>query len=109
VSPLLSHSDLTEGEARLEEAKAGTATGPPTDVEYARDADDLVSLVNHDRRQDWLVKAVTQRRRDALATLEGRLHEEKSRSVARRRGESCGVLGCDCRRLQSLRGRWRPP
>jgi RNA-directed DNA polymerase len=106
-SPLRSNSDLTAGEARLEEAKAGTATGPPTDVEDARDAEDLGRLVSQDRRQDGLVKAGTQRRRDALATLEGRLHEAKRRSVARRRGESGGVLGCDCRRRRALRGWWR--
>ncbi len=65
----------------LEEAKAVTANGTHTYVEYARYADDLVILVNNDRRQDWLVEAVNQRLREELATLDVRLNEEKSRIV----------------------------
>jgi RNA-directed DNA polymerase len=108
ASPLLSNIDLTEVDAMLERAKAVTANGTHTYVEDARYADDLVILVNQDRRQDWLVEAVNQRLREELATLDGRLNEEKSRSVDLSRGESFGFLGFDCRRLRSLRGRWRP-
>jgi RNA-directed DNA polymerase len=108
VSPLLSNIYLTEVDAMLEEAKAVTANGTHTYVEYARYADDLVILVNNDRRQDWLVKAVNQRLREELAKLDVRLNEEKSRIVDLRRGESFGFLGFDFRRLRSLRGRWRP-
>jgi RNA-directed DNA polymerase len=61
VSPLLSNIYLTEVDAMLERAKAVTANGTHTYVEYARDADDLVILVNHDRRQDWLVEAINRR------------------------------------------------
>ena len=108
ISPLLSNIYLTEVDAMLERAKVVTANGPHTYVEYARYADDLVILVNNDRRQDWLVEAVHQRLREELAKLDVRLNEEKSRIVDLSRGESFGFLGFDFRRLRSLRGRWRP-
>jgi RNA-directed DNA polymerase len=108
ISPLLSNIYLTEVDAMLERAKAVTANGTHTYVEYARYADDLMILVNHDRRQDWLVEAVHQRLREELAKLDVRLNEEKSRIVDLSRGESFGFLGFDFRRVRSLRGRWRP-
>jgi RNA-directed DNA polymerase len=108
VSPRLSHIDLTEVDARLERAQAVTRHGAHTDVEYVRDADDLVILVNHDRRQDWLVEAVGRRLREALAKLEVQLNAEQSRIVNLSRGERFGFLGFDCRRVRSWRGRWRP-
>jgi RNA-directed DNA polymerase len=108
ISPLLSNIYLTEVDAMLERAKAVTANGTHTYVEYARYADDLVILVHNDRRQDWLVEAVHQRLREELATLDVRLNEEKSRIVDLTRGESFGFLGFDFRRVRSLRGRWRP-
>ena len=92
----------------LERAKAVTANGRHTYVEYARYADDLVILVNNDRRQDWLVEAVNRRLREELVKLDVRLNEEKSRIVDLSRGESFGFLGFDFRRVRSLRGRWRP-
>jgi RNA-directed DNA polymerase len=107
ISPLLSNIYLTEVDAMLERAKAVTANGTHTYVEYARYADDLVILVNNDRRQDWLVEAVARRLREELAKLDVRLNEEKSRVVDLSRGESCGFLGFDFRRIRSLRGRWR--
>ena len=108
ISPLLSNIYLTEVDAMLERAKEVTRNGAHTYVEYARYADDLVILVNNDRRQDWLVEAVTQRLREELAKLDLRLNEEKSRIVDLSRKESFGFLGFDFRRLRSLRGRWRP-
>jgi RNA-directed DNA polymerase len=108
ISPLLSNIYLTEVDAMLERAKAVTAHGTHAYVEYARYADDLVILVNNDRRQDWLVEAVAQRLREELAKLDVRLNEEKSRIVDLSRGESFGFLGFDFRRVRSLRGRWRP-
>ena len=108
VAPRLSPSALTEVEAMLERAKAVTANGTHTYVEYARYADDLVILVNHDRRQDWLVEAINRRLREELAALDVPRNEAKSRSVDRSRGERCGCVGGDVRRLRSLRGRWRP-
>ncbi|MGH8648931.1 MAG: group II intron reverse transcriptase/maturase, partial [Burkholderiales bacterium] len=108
ISPLLSNIYLTEVDAMLERAKAVTRNGAHTYVEYARYADDLVILVNHDRRQDWLMEAVPRRLREELAKLDVRLNEEKSRIVDLSRGESFGFLGFDFRRVRSLRGRWRP-
>jgi RNA-directed DNA polymerase len=108
ISPLLANIYLTEVDAMLERAKAVTANGTHTYVEYARYADDLVILVNNDRRPDWLVEKVHQRLREELAKLDLRLNEEKSRIVDLSRGESFGFLGVDFRRLRSLRGRWRP-
>lgn len=108
ISPLLSNIYLNEVDAMLERAKAVTANGTHTYVEYARYADDLVILVNNDRRQDWLMEAVGRRLREELATLDVRLNEEKSRIVDLSRGESFGFLGFDFRRVRSLRGRWRP-
>jgi RNA-directed DNA polymerase len=108
ISPLLSNIYLTEVDAMLERAKAVTRNGAHTYVEYARWADDLVVLVNNDRRQDWLVEAVARRLREEFATLDLRVNEDKSRIVDLSRGESFGFLGFDFRRLQSLRGRWRP-
>jgi RNA-directed DNA polymerase len=108
ISPLLSNIYLTEVDAMLERAKAVTANGTHTYVEYARYADDLVILVNNDRRQDWLMEAVPRRLREELAKLDVRLNEAKSRIVDLSQGESFGFLGFDFRRVRSLRGRWRP-
>src|SRR5216684_65127 len=108
ISPLLSNIYLSEVDAMLERAKAVTANGQHTYVEYARYADDLVILVNTERRHDWLMEAVPRRLREELAKLDVRLNEEKSRIVDLSRGESFGFLGFDFRRVRSLRGRWRP-
>src|SRR3989449_1763908 len=107
ISPLLSNIYLTEVDAMLERAKVVTRNGEHTYVEYARYADDLVILVNNDRRQDWLVEAVARRLREEVAKIDVRLNEEKSRVVDLSRGESCGFLGFDFRRIRSLRGGWR--
>ena len=62
----------------LERAKAVTANGRHTYVEYARYADDLVILVNNDRRQDWLMEAVPRRLREELAKLDAAERGEES-------------------------------
>jgi RNA-directed DNA polymerase len=108
ISPLLRHIDRTAVDALLERAKAATRTGAHTDVAYVRSADDLVLLVNNDRRQDWLVEAVGRRLREARAQLDVQLHEAKRRIVDLSRGERVGCWGVDCRRVRALRGRWRP-
>jgi RNA-directed DNA polymerase len=108
ISPLLSNVYLTEVDAMLERAKAVARTGAHEYVEYARWADDLVVLVNNDRRQDWLVEAIPRRLREELAKLDLQVNEGKSRIVDLSRGESFGFLGFDFRRVRSLRGRWRP-
>jgi RNA-directed DNA polymerase len=106
ISPLLSNVYLTGVDAMLERAKAATRYGALTSVEYARWADDLVVLVYHDGRQDWLVEAVSRRLREEFAKLDLRVNEAKSRIVDLSRGESFGFLGFDFRRLRSQRGRW---
>src|SRR5438094_2175616 len=108
ISPLLSNIYLTKVDAMLERAKAVTRNGAHTYVEYVRYADDLVILVNNDRRQDWLVEAVARRLREELAKLDVQVNEAKSRIVDLSRGASMGFLGFDFRRVRSLRGRWRP-
>ena len=92
ISPLLSNIYLTEVDAMLERAKVVTANGTHTYVEYARYADDLVILVDHDRRQDWLVETVARRLREELAKLDLRLNEEKSRIVDLSRGRASDSL-----------------
>jgi RNA-directed DNA polymerase len=108
ISPLLSNIYLNEVDAMLEWVKAVNRNGQHTYVEYVRYADDLVILVNNDRRQDWLMEAVPRRLQEELAKLDVQRNEEKSRIVDLSRGESFGFLGFDFRRVRSLRGRWRP-
>ena len=59
-------------------------------------------------RHDGLLHAVEQRLREALAVLHVTINEEKSRMVDLARGETFSWLGCDCRRVKSRRGAWRP-
>jgi hypothetical protein len=61
ISPLLSNIYLIELDAMLERAKAVTASGRHTYVEYARYADDLLILVHNDRRQGGGGKPTTPR------------------------------------------------
>ena len=108
ISPLLSNLYLTEVDRMLERAKEGTRNGKYTYIEYARFADDMVILVDAHRRHDWLLHAVEQRLREALAVLHVTINEEKSRMVDLARGETFSFLGFDFRRLKSRRGVWRP-
>jgi len=108
LSPLLANISLTEVDAMLERAKEGTREGRRTRVEYARYADDLVILVDGDRRHAWLLEAVDRRLREEVAKLDLTVNEAKSRIVDLGQGESFDFLGFDFRRVRSLRGRWRP-
>jgi RNA-directed DNA polymerase len=107
ISPLLSNIYLTEVDKMLERAKEATRCGKYTYVEYARFADDLVILIDANKRHDWLMAAVDKRLREELAKLQVEINEEKSRVVDLCRGESFGFLGFDFRRMRSLRGVWR--
>ena len=60
------------------------------------------------RRHDWLLQAVEQRLREALAVLHVTINEAKSRMVGLARGATFSFLGCDFRRVKSRRGVWRP-
>src|SRR5262249_105856 len=83
------------------------ANGTHTYVEYARYADDLVILVNNDRRQDWLVEAVARRLRGGVVRLGGGLDGGKSRGGGVSRGGGWGFVGFAVRGHRPLRGRWR--
>ena len=68
----------------------------------------MVILVDAHSRHDWLLHAVEQRLREALAVLAVTSNEEKSRKVDLARGATFRVLGCAFRRVKSRRGAWRP-
>ena len=64
-------------------------------------------LVDAYPQHDWLLKAGEKRLREARATLQVAINEEKSRIVDLAPGEQCSVLGFDVRRVRSRRGVWR--
>jgi RNA-directed DNA polymerase len=108
ISPLLSNLYLNEVDRMLEKAVDTTRRAKFTSVQYARFADDLVILIDAERRNDWLVKAVDRRLREELAKLRVVINEEKSRMVDLKKGESFTFLGFEYRRTLTLRGKWRP-
>ena len=108
ISPLLSNLYLTDVDRMLERAQEVTRRGKYTYLAYARFADDLVILVDAYRDHAWLLQAVDKRLRQELAILQVAIHEEKSRIVDLAHGETFSFLGCDFRRVKSLRGVWRP-
>jgi RNA-directed DNA polymerase len=67
-----------------------------------------VVLINAHAQQDWLVRAVNQRRREELAKLRVEINEDKSRRVDLKKGESFTFLGFEYRRVLSSTGKWRP-
>jgi RNA-directed DNA polymerase len=107
MSPWRSNLYLTAVDRRLERAKEVTRRGPYTDLESARFADELVLLVDASPQHDWLLKAVEQRLREALAVLPVTMNEAKSRIVDLATGESVGFLGFEFRRVRSRPGKWR--
>ncbi len=107
ISPLLANIYLTEVDAMLERAKAVTGHGTATYLEYARYADDLVILVDAQRRHDWLLKTVDQRLREELAKLALSLNEAKTRTVDLTRGGRFSFLGFDLWRRRAPGGGWR--
>jgi RNA-directed DNA polymerase len=52
-----------------EKAVDTTRRGKSTSVQYARFADDMVILIDAERRSDWLVKAIDKRLREEFAKL----------------------------------------
>jgi RNA-directed DNA polymerase len=108
ISPLLANVYLTDVDTMLERAKEATREGGHLRVEYARFADDLVILVDGERRHAGLLRAIDRRLREEFAKLGLALNDAKSRVVDLVKGESFGFLGFDFRRVRSLRGRWRP-
>jgi RNA-directed DNA polymerase len=108
ISPLLSNVYLNEVDRMLERAVDVTRRGRSTNVQYARFADDLVVLIDAERRNDWLVKAVDRRLREEFAKLRVAINEDKSRVVDLKMGESFTFLGFEYRRVLSLQRKWRP-
>ena len=58
ISPLLSNLYLNEVDRMLEKAADTTRRGKATKVQYARFADDMLSLIDAERHSDWLVMAI---------------------------------------------------
>ena len=108
ISPLLSNLYLNEVDRMLEKAVETTRRGKSTNVQYARFADDMVILIDAERRSDWLVKAVNKRLREEFAKLRVEINEDKSRMVDLKKGESFTFLGFEYRRILSLQRKWRP-
>jgi RNA-directed DNA polymerase len=108
ISPLLSNLYLNEVDRMLEKAVDTTRRGKSTNVQYARFADDMVILIDAERRSDWLVKAVDRRLREEFAKLRVEINEDKSRMVDLKKGESFTFLGFEYRRVLSLQRKWRP-
>jgi RNA-directed DNA polymerase len=108
ISPLLSNLYLNEVDQMLEKAVQATRRGKSTNVQYARFADDLVILIDAERRSDWLVKAIDRRLREEFAKLRVEINEDKSRMVDLKKGESFTFLGFEYRRVLSLQRKWRP-
>jgi RNA-directed DNA polymerase len=108
ISPLLSNLYLNEVDRMLEKALDTTRRGKSTNVQYARFADDLVVLIDAERRSDWLVQAIDKRLREEFAKLRVEINEDKSRMVDLKKGESFTFLGFEFRRVLSLQRKWRP-
>jgi RNA-directed DNA polymerase len=108
ISPLLSNLYLNEVDRMLEKAVDTTRRGKSTSVQYARFADDMVILIDAERRSDWLVKAIDKRLREEFAKLRVAINEDKSRVVDLKTGESFTFLGFEYRRVLSLQRKWRP-
>jgi RNA-directed DNA polymerase len=108
ISPLLSNLYLNEVDRMLEKAMDSTRRGKSTNVQYARFADDLVILIDAERQNDWLVKAIDGRLREEFAKLRVEINEDKSRMVDLKKGESFTFLGFEYRRILSLQRKWRP-
>lgn len=108
ISPLLSNLYLNEVDRMLEKAIAATRRGEYANVQYARYADDLVILVDGNRRHDWVVRAIGKRLRQELAKLRVEVNEEKSRTIDLVKEESFSFLGFDYRRILSRNKKWRP-
>jgi RNA-directed DNA polymerase len=108
ISPLLSNLYLNEVDRMLEKAIDTTRRGKSTSVQYARFADDMVILIDAERRSDWLVTAINRRLREEFAKLRVAINEDKSRMVDLKKGESFTFLGFEYRRILSFNQKWRP-
>ncbi len=108
ISPLLSNLYLNAGRPDAGEGGRHNEKGQSTNVQYARYADDMVILIDAERRSDWLVKAIDRRLREEFAKLRVAINEDKSRMVDLKNGESFAFLGFQYRRILSFRQKGRP-
>jgi RNA-directed DNA polymerase len=110
ISPLLSNLYLNEVDEMLERARRNTmAANGWHYVQYARYADDLVVLVDGDRRRARLRQAVHRRLMEELAKLGVRVNTEKTCIVDLTEAHaSFAFMGFDFRRVRSTSGKWRP-
>src|ERR1035438_7716510 len=106
ISPLLSNLYLNEVDRMLEKAVNTTRRGKSTNVQYARFADDMVILIDAERRSDWLLQALDKRRRQGIAKSRVGYNDDKSRMVDLKKGESFTFLGFEFRRVLSLQRKW---
>lgn len=91
----------------LERAKQVTRRGQYTSLAYGRCAEELVLVVDASPQHAWLRTAVAKRLREERAIRHVTIHEDKRHIVDLAKGESCGFLGFDCRRVRSLQGTGR--
>ena len=105
ISPLLANIYLNEVDKMLERAKRYTKRGQYYHIEYARFADDLVILIDHFQRWDWLVRIVYRRLLEELAKLGIEVNREKMQVVDLAKNGRFGFLGFDYRRTKTLQGK----
>src|SRR5438477_12297611 len=79
ISPVLSSLYLNEVDRMLEKAVETTRRGKSTNVQYARFADDMLILIDAERRSDLRVKAIDRRLREEVARTRVEIIEEKGR------------------------------
>ena len=69
---------------------------------YIPTLDDLVLLIDAERRSDWLVKAIDRLLREEFAKLRVAINDDKSPMLDLEKGESFTFLGFEYRRVLSL-------
>lgn len=93
IGPLWANVFLDDVDRLLERIQIESKQEPYEVVRYTRFADDLVVLVSsHPRARHW-AKRIEQQLREALATLDLTINEEKSRTVDFGSGEPFDFLG----------------
>src|SRR5215471_4654991 len=99
-SPLAANIYLNELDWTFDAIRRKTAQGPYEAVNYHRFADDIVITVSgHATKRGWAERAL-QRLQEQLAPLGVELNKEKTKVVDLLKGEACGFLGFDLRRIR---------
>ena len=84
----------------LEKAVGVTRRGKSTSVQYARFADDMVILIDAERRSDWPVTAIDRRLREEFAKLRVGINRDKSRMVDLKKGVTDLLISSEFRMAQ---------